>query len=78
MTDDTVGLFFLFRKTGQDIFGLLTSWQGSYTEKNAIHLLVQLCSALKYLHWINIVHRNVKSENCLVSTIRNLKQNVVS
>nr|KAI8760872.1 NUAK family SNF1-like kinase 2 [Biomphalaria glabrata] len=32
------------------------------------HYLVQLCSALTYLRWKNIVHRDVKTDNVLLNT----------
>jgi len=54
---------------GQDLFGHLTEHEYPYTEKDVSELLVQLCSALKFIHNINIIHRDVKPENCLVSVI---------
>ena len=41
-----------------------------YTEKDASYLLSQLFAGLNYLHSQNIVHRNVKPTNTIVSTAR--------
>lgn len=60
-------LFCLFVKSGLDVYSALSTWQGPFTEKDASRLLVHLCSALQYLHSVNIVHRHVKPDNCLVS-----------
>jgi len=52
---------------GSDLYGHVTDHEYPYTERDVSELMVQLCSALKFIHNINIIHRDVKLENCLVS-----------
>ncbi|XP_046726340.1 calcium/calmodulin-dependent protein kinase type 1B-like [Silurus meridionalis] len=42
--------------------------QGSYTEKDASHVILQVLEAVKYLHQLDIVHRDLKPENLLYET----------
>ena len=44
-----------------------------FTEKQAAIILYQILSALNYLHSKNIVHRDVKSENILITSDLNIK-----
>ena len=53
--------------TGGDLFDAIAA-ATRYTEREAGHLIRDLVSALQYLHERNIVHRDVKPENLLVST----------
>lgn len=51
---------------GGDLFDAIST-ATKYTEKDASSMILNLCSALKYLHNLNIVHRDVKPENLLVT-----------
>ncbi|XP_010854020.1 PREDICTED: calcium/calmodulin-dependent protein kinase type 1B [Bison bison bison] len=42
--------------------------RGSYTEKDASHLVAQVLGAVSYLHSLGIVHRDLKPENLLYAT----------
>jgi len=55
------------RQGGNDLFGHVSEHEYPYTEKDVRELMVQLCSALQFIHNINVIHRDVKPENCLVS-----------
>jgi calcium/calmodulin-dependent protein kinase I len=51
--------------TGGELFDRIVS-KGFYTEKDAKRVVVDVMSALKYLHDMNIVHRDLKPENLLL------------
>ena len=52
---------------GGDLFDAI-AMSTKYTEKTACSMIFNLASALQYLHGLNIVHRDVKPENLLVTT----------
>ena len=58
---------------GGDLFDAITS-SAKYTERDASIMVYNLAGALKYLHSMNIVHRDVKPENLLVCTYTRLKK----
>lgn len=51
---------------GGDLFDAITVAQ-KFSEEQAALMVTHLTSALAYLHNMNIVHRDVKPENLLVS-----------
>uniref|UniRef100_A0A9L0RZS2 Calcium/calmodulin-dependent protein kinase type 1B n=1 Tax=Equus caballus TaxID=9796 RepID=A0A9L0RZS2_HORSE len=53
--------------TGGELFDRITE-RGSYTEKDASHLVGQVLGAVSYLHSLGIVHRDLKPENLLYAT----------
>uniref|UniRef100_A0A9L0THB0 calcium/calmodulin-dependent protein kinase n=2 Tax=Equus caballus TaxID=9796 RepID=A0A9L0THB0_HORSE len=57
----------LRRVTGGELFDRITE-RGSYTEKDASHLVGQVLGAVSYLHSLGIVHRDLKPENLLYAT----------
>merc|ERR1711972_188243 len=50
--------------TGGELFDRIVE-KGSYTERDASQLVIQIVSAVDYLHSLNIVHRDLKPENLL-------------
>lgn len=50
---------FLIRVTGGELFDRIME-RGSYTEKDASHLVGQVLGAVSYLHSLGIVHRDLK------------------
>ncbi len=60
--------------TGGDLFDLLVSQKnGHLSEDETRRLIQQLLSAVKYLHAHNILHRDIKLENFLLTSSGNLK-----
>uniref|UniRef100_A0A5F9D715 Calcium/calmodulin-dependent protein kinase type 1B n=1 Tax=Oryctolagus cuniculus TaxID=9986 RepID=A0A5F9D715_RABIT len=53
--------------TGGELFDRIME-RGSYTEKDASHLVAQVLGAVSYLHSLGIVHRDLKPENLLYAT----------
>lgn len=58
------------RVTGGELFDRIME-RGSYTEKDASHLVGQVLGAVSYLHSLGIVHRDLKVPGC-ASTLSNL------
>lgn len=54
---------------GGDLFDAISVAQ-KFSEDQAALMITHLVSALAYLHNLNIVHRDVKPENLLVSKIQ--------
>lgn len=52
---------------GGDLFDTITVAQ-KFSEEQAALMITHLASALTYLHNLDIVHRDVKPENLLVSS----------
>ncbi|CEO99397.1 Protein kinase domain-containing protein [Plasmodiophora brassicae] len=52
---------------GGELFERIVA-KGSYSEREASHLIKSLTEAIKYLHSIGIVHRDLKPENLLYAT----------
>lgn len=50
--------------TGGELFDRIVS-KGSYTEKDASHLIRQVLEAVNYMHEQGVVHRDLKPENLL-------------
>nr|CAB3227495.1 CaM-K calmodulin-dependent protein kinase homolog [Phallusia mammillata] len=50
--------------TGGELFDRIVE-KGSYTEKDASHVITQILDAVAYLHSKDIVHRDLKPENLL-------------
>jgi calcium/calmodulin-dependent protein kinase I len=52
------------RVTGGELFDRIVE-KGSYTEKDASHLIRQILEAVDYMHSQGVVHRDLKPENLL-------------
>lgn len=55
--------------TGGELFDRIVA-KGSYSEKEAADLIASVTGALKYLHGIGVVHRDMKPENLIYATKR--------
>jgi len=53
--------------TGGELFDRIIQ-EKSFSEAKAAKVILQVCSALVYLHNLNIVHRDLKPENLLLTT----------
>lgn len=58
--------FTSFRIHGSELFDRIVD-KGYYTEKNTVHIVKQILSAVSYLHDLGIAHRDLKPENLLCS-----------
>lgn len=67
---DTKNMLYLVCEyvAGGDLFDVITVAQ-KFSEEQAALMVKHLVSALAYLHNLNIVHRDVKPENLLVSAL---------
>lgn len=52
-------LFTRYRVTGGELFDRIVE-KGSYTEKDASHLIRQVLEAVDYMHEQGVVHRDLK------------------
>jgi serine/threonine protein kinase len=43
--------------------------KGRLEEKKVVYYLKQIISALQYMHFKNIIHRDIKAENLLLSSV---------
>lgn len=43
--------------------------KGRLEEKKVVYYLKQIISALQYMHFKNIIHRDLKAENLLLSNV---------
>jgi serine/threonine protein kinase len=54
---------------GGELFQRITDQKdGAFTEREAAHIMHEICVAVKYLHDINIAHRDLKPENLLYTS----------
>jgi serine kinase len=58
---------------GGDMLAYIQKLNGSVPEKDCKLWIKQICSALQYLHQNNIIHRDLKLENLLIDSRRNIK-----
>lgn len=63
-TDDSV-LMVMELCPGKELFDVILE-RNSFAEKDAKPVFSQICSAVYYLHCLNIIHRDIKPENVLV------------
>lgn len=53
---------------GGELFQRIDRQEGAFTEREAAHIMHEICVAVKYLHDINIAHRDLKPENLLYTS----------
>ena len=58
---------------GGDMLSYIQKLSGPVPEKDCKLWMRQICSALQYLHQNNIIHRDLKLENLLMDSKRNIK-----
>ena len=59
--------------TGGDMLTYIQKLNSRIPEKDCKLWMKQLCNAVQYLHLKNIIHRDLKLENLLIDTNKNLK-----
>lgn len=74
-TDDSV-LMVLELCPGKELFDVILE-RNSFSEADAKPVFSQVCSAVYYLHCLNIIHRDIKPENILVLDKRGADGNLV-
>ena len=74
-TDDSV-LLVLELCPGKELFDVILE-RNSFSEVDAKPAFTQVCSAVYYLHCLNIIHRDIKPENILVLDRRDAAGNLV-
>uniref|UniRef100_A0A8D2L9N9 Protein kinase domain-containing protein n=1 Tax=Varanus komodoensis TaxID=61221 RepID=A0A8D2L9N9_VARKO len=58
----------LERVTGGELFDRIME-KGTYSEKDAVHVMKQILEAVSYLHANGVVHRDLKPENILFANL---------
>jgi serine kinase len=58
---------------GGDMLSYIQKLSGPVPDKDCKLWMRQICSALQYLHQNNIIHRDLKLENLLIDSKRNIK-----
>lgn len=70
---DSTRIYFILEYAGNgDIWRLLRE-AGHFTESLTASYILQICSALEYMHSLNIIHRDIKPENILLGCDNMLK-----
>jgi serine/threonine protein kinase len=52
--------------TGGTLLDLLEKYNGKMTEAQIVHITIDICQGLKYMHEKGIQHRDIKVENILL------------
>ena len=58
---------------GGDLLSYIQKINGPVSDKDCKNWMKQICSAVSYLHERNIIHRDLKLENLLMDSNRNIK-----